>query len=89
VERLYVFLQEKSPAAAARAAETILSGANLLQTTPALGRLMSDETGRRELFLPFGAGAYVLRYRVEANTAVIIRVWHSRESRTSAHRSKN
>lgn len=43
---------------------------------------MSDDTGRRELFLAFGTGAYVLRYKMDvAGTVVIIRVWHSRENR--------
>lgn len=43
---------------------------------------LSDDTGRRELFLPFGAGSYVLRYRLDASgSVVVIRVWHSRENR--------
>ena len=40
---------------------------------------MDDDTGRRELVVPFGAGAYVLRYRVHRDTVIIIRVWHNRE----------
>lgn len=82
VERLHAFLQEKSLAAAQRAAQTILNGARLLETAPEAGRPMNDETGRRELFVAFGAGAYVLRYRIgAADTVIIIRVWHSREQR--------
>jgi plasmid stabilization system protein ParE len=82
VERLHAFLKEKNQEAAARAARTILEGAELLKTSPSLGRPMPDDTGRRELFVSFGAGAYVLRYMQEdANTVVIIRVWHSRENR--------
>jgi len=42
---------------------------------------MPDETGRRELFMAFGAGAYVLRYMPEKTGVVVIRVWHSREER--------
>ena len=84
IERLYTFLHEKSPEAAARAAQTILDGANLLQSSPSLGRAMPDETGRRELSLAFGAGAYVLRYKLESlDTVVIVRVWHRRENRNS------
>jgi plasmid stabilization system protein ParE len=60
---------------------TIDSGADSLEAFPELGRPMGDDTGRRELFVPFGAGAYVLRYRIHHNTAVIIRAWHSREER--------
>jgi plasmid stabilization system protein ParE len=82
IERLHSFLKEKSPEAAARAAKCILKGAILLKSTPNIGRPMPDETGRRELFIPFGAGAYVLRYMQEdKNTLVVIRVWHSREDR--------
>ncbi len=44
---------------------------------------MDDDTGRREWVVPFGAGAFVLRYmRDENDTVVIIRVWHSKENRT-------
>jgi plasmid stabilization system protein ParE len=82
LERLFEFLREHSPDAAARAAQTILDGADLLVTSPRLGRPMPDKTGRRELFVPFASGAYVLRYMLEhRNTPVIIRVWHSRELR--------
>jgi plasmid stabilization system protein ParE len=45
---------------------------------------MQDETGRRELFIPFGASAYVLRYMQEdKDTVVVVRVWHSREIRSN------
>ncbi len=82
VERLHSFLMTKSPVAAAEAAAAILGGVDLLKKMPALGRAMPDDTGRRELFIPFAAGAYVLRYMLEnEKTAVIIRVWHSREYR--------
>ena len=82
LERLFVFLREKNPSAAARAAQTILDGAHLLLTSPRLGRPMPDQTQRREMFIPFASGAYVLRYMLEDDTTpVIIRVWHSRESR--------
>lgn len=80
-QRLFDFLDDKSPAAAARAAQTILKGANALAEFPEVGRPMNDGTGRRELFIPFGAGSYVLRYILEGQTVFIIRVWHSRENR--------
>jgi len=83
IERLHSFLYDKSPEAAARAAESIFQGARLLKDNPSIGRPMSDDTGRREWFIPFGMGAYVLRYFLEnKETAVIIRVWHSRENKT-------
>jgi plasmid stabilization system protein ParE len=82
LERLFAFLRERNPSAAARATQTILDGADLLLTSPRLGRPMPDHTQRRELFLPFASSAYVLRYMLEDDdTPVILRVWHSREVR--------
>ena len=80
-ERLYGFLIGKDARAAARAMRAISSSADRLQDLPQVGRPMGDDTGRRELIVPFGAGAYVLRYRVHRDAVVIIRVWHSREVR--------
>lgn len=79
--RLYDFLFEKSEEAAAKAAQVILRGSSLLEESPRLGRPMADGTERRELFVPFGAGFYVLRYFLTGNTVVMVRVWHGREDR--------
>ena len=80
VERLHAFLLEQDRRAAARAAARILEGSEALAEHPRLGRPMGD--GRREWVVRFGAGAYVLRYRLTADgDPVIIRVWHSREVR--------
>ncbi len=80
--RLHEFLAEKDNGAAARCAGVILDGARLLESSPRIGRVLGDDTGRRELFMAFGAGAYVLRYKIDqSGTVVVIRVWHSRESR--------
>ena len=84
IDRLFEFLLEKNPGAARRAVLTIVEGANRLLAHPQSGSRMDDDTERRDLFLPFGAGAYVLRYRVHYETVVVIRVWHSREDRGQA-----
>jgi plasmid stabilization system protein ParE len=82
VGRLYEFLRDKDKQAADECILTVLDRTKLLKGSPRLGRPMPDETGRRELFIAFGAGAYVIRYRLEdTETVTIIRVWHSRESR--------
>ena len=81
-ERLYFFLLDKDSEAAKRAVSNILRGSKILKLTPRIGRPMPDDGNRRELFIAFGAGAYVTRYKLEGeNTVVIIRVWHSRENR--------
>ncbi|MFH1467109.1 MAG: type II toxin-antitoxin system RelE/ParE family toxin [Pseudomonadota bacterium] len=67
-------------AAARRAATAILEGAALLGEHPEAGRRLDD--ARREWFVPFAAGAYVLRSRLDPEgDPVVIRVWHSREDR--------
>ena len=82
-ERLYFFLLEKDTEAAEKAANSVLSGANLLKSSPRIGRYLPGDKDKRELFIAFGAGAYVIRYRLEEkDSVVIIRVWHSRENRT-------
>ena len=81
VARLYNFLAEKNRDAARRAASGIRHAARHLQAFPDAGAPMDDGV-RREVFVSFGAGAYVLRYRRNVKgDVVIIRVWHSRESR--------
>jgi plasmid stabilization system protein ParE len=81
VGRLYGFLIDSDAAAAERAVHAVLDGADKLQDHPEMGRPMDDDTSRRELVLPFGAGVYVLRYRIHRGTVVIIRAWHRREVR--------
>ena len=82
VERLYAFLLDKNAEAASQAAQTISQASLVLESSPRIGRSMPDNTGRRELSVSFGAGAYVLRYiLLEDDTVLIIRVWHSRENR--------
>lgn len=41
------------------------------------GKPLNDGTSRRELYLPFGSGAYVLCYRVDGEIVVIIRNRHA------------
>lgn len=82
VKRLHDFIKPNNPEAASRAARVILTGADRLQAAPHSGRPMGDDTPHRELFLPFGGGAYVLRYVLEhPDRVVIVRVWHDREDR--------
>ena len=81
LERLYDFLLDKDPSAAVRAIHTIGESVDKLIDFPEIGRPMGDESNRRELFISFGAGAYVLRYRIYRDTVFILRVWHSREVR--------
>jgi plasmid stabilization system protein ParE len=81
IERLVAFLDHHSVAAGNQAAELILQAARRLLQTPNIGRPL-DNSEMRDWFAPFGASAYVLRYRIDSkNDVFIIRVWHSREDR--------
>lgn len=81
IRRLHDFLLDTDSTAAGRAARAIRAGADRLLDSPEIGRPLADGTGRRELVIPFGAGAYVLRYRIHDDTVVVIRVWHGCEAR--------
>jgi plasmid stabilization system protein ParE len=81
VQRLRLFLDDKNTTAAARAGRVLQDGAKLLAGFQEAGYPMNDGTDRRELFLPFGASSYVLRYLIDGQTVVIVRVWHGRENR--------
>ncbi len=81
IKRLYDFLRDKNPTAANNAIRAIRTGARQLEDYPEAGRPMNDGTGRRELVMTFGAGGYVLRYMLDDQKVVIIRVWHGRENR--------
>ena len=81
IARLHEFLKHKNPDAASRAVDLLLKGADRLIDFPEIGKPLGDELKRRELFLAFGAGAYVLRYVLTEKNIVVIRVWHSRENR--------
>lgn len=80
LDRLLEVWRERGEAVGRRAAGASHKAARALRENHRLGRPMNDETERRELAVLFGAGAYVLRYRVAPNVAVVVlRVWHSRE----------
>jgi plasmid stabilization system protein ParE len=79
---LYDFLAEKNPTAARKGAEAIIRASHQLESFPAIGKPLTEESSTRELFVPFGHGAYVLRYRFDARGEVVVmRVWHGREQR--------
>ena len=79
LQRLFEHLKSVNPAAARKAAELICEGAQSLRKWPNRCRPMKDGSGRRELIIQFGSGAYVLRYVLEGDRIYVLRVWHSKE----------
>ena len=80
--RLREFLVGKDPAAADRAIAALIAAIESLDTFPERGRL-SGTLNMRELIVPFGRSAYVLRYAYSApnNEVTVVRIWHGRETR--------
>jgi plasmid stabilization system protein ParE len=82
LNRLHAFLADKNPPAATRAVARICGAAERLLSSPGVGRV-GPVDGTRELVVPFGKSAYVIRYSymTEANEVLILRIWHGREDR--------
>ena len=78
-QRLFNHLKSVNPVAARKAAALIRQGAQSLQEWPNRCRPMDDGSGRRELIIQFGSGAYVLRYVLDGELMYILRVWHAKE----------
>jgi plasmid stabilization system protein ParE len=80
--RLRDFLMDRNPVAAQRAATAIANAIRSLGIYPERGRL-SAVADARELIVPFGRSAYVVRYALltEVDEIVVLRVWHGREQR--------
>lgn len=83
IERLFQFLIDINPLAAQKAMLAIDEGGSLLTQTPYAGAPMDHNPEYRQLFVPFGKSAYVLRYRIDTQNDVlaVVRVWHGREKR--------
>ncbi|MDB2439728.1 type II toxin-antitoxin system RelE/ParE family toxin [Hellea sp.] len=81
LDRLHDYLLEFSETAADDAIMTILDASDKLLKHPALGRPYKDKSQYRELVIPFGQRAYILRYHPLNDTIIILRIWHGLEER--------
>ena len=79
VARLRAFILKKNPGAAAHAAKCIKEAAQILGDNPEAGKPVEELLSFRDLFIPFGNGNYIIRYRKVTNRVVIVRVRHSKE----------
>lgn len=81
LSRLRDFIQPDNPKAAMNAARRIIESASLLLDHPHLGHPMDDLPEFNELFIPFGRRGYVMRYRIDSGSIIILRIWRGREDR--------
>jgi plasmid stabilization system protein ParE len=80
LQRLRKFLQSKNPAAAKRAAETIVKALRVLGLQPLIGRPVQDMPDEfREWVIDFGDGGYVARYHIDGDTVTVLAVRHQKE----------
>lgn len=80
VQRLHRFLADKNANAAKRAVRAIRDGLKIVARRPGVGRPVEDmEPEYREWLIEFGDSGYVVLYRYDGQTAVILAVHHQRE----------
>jgi plasmid stabilization system protein ParE len=81
VQRVHRFLAEKNPDAATRAVRAIRQGVKVLAKQPGIGRPVEHmEPEFREWLIDFGDSGYVVMYRFEGATAVLLALRHQREA---------
>ena len=71
LDAIVTYVELFHPPAAERLAIRLIALADSLATYPNRGRVVGD--GRREMVI---VPPYVMRYQVEAERVVILRVWH-------------
>ncbi|RMH10309.1 MAG: type II toxin-antitoxin system RelE/ParE family toxin [Gammaproteobacteria bacterium] len=81
VQRLYRFLAQKDEDAARRAIKTIRAGVKILAHHPEAGRPVEDmDPAFREWLIDFGSSGYIVLYRFDGETAMILAVRHQKEA---------
>ena len=79
IARLYEFLELVNSAAAAKTVQTLSAAPNRILEHPRIGVRLDEFEDRevRRLLI----GAYEMRYELTFDEILILRVWHTRESR--------
>lgn len=81
VQRLHRFLADKNADAARRVVKAIRESVKVLAHQPGVGRPVEDmEPEYREWVINFGDSGYVVLYRYDGETAVILAVRHQKEA---------
>lgn len=78
--RLKEFIFQHNQEAARRAVRLIKAAAMQIATHPLIGKPVEGFPDYHEIVIPFGASGYVVRYRMQGDTALIIAVKHGKEA---------
>ncbi|MFI4956846.1 MAG: type II toxin-antitoxin system RelE/ParE family toxin [Gammaproteobacteria bacterium] len=81
LERLQQFIIQHNPRAAREIAVKVKGAVMHLVAHPELGRPVEDLPYFRDITIPFGAGGYLLRYRLVSEKIYIVSIRHVREDR--------
>jgi plasmid stabilization system protein ParE len=81
LDRFATFLHHQHPDLAGRDAPELIGRAEILRRHPKLGRPFTTRDEYRERVLQVLGGAYVLQYRYGGYAVLLLRVFHSRETR--------
>ncbi|MCK5355495.1 MAG: type II toxin-antitoxin system RelE/ParE family toxin [Methyloprofundus sp.] len=76
------FLKSKNPKAAKNAVKRIIEVTKLLVEQPYLGNPIDDMPEFQKINIPFGKYGYVLKYRLDGQKIVILRIWAGRQEKT-------
>lgn len=80
VQRIYRFLASKNMASAKRAIKAIREGVSVLAQKPNIGRPIENmEEEFRDWIIDFGDSGYVVRYRLNFDTIIILTLRHQKE----------
>lgn len=79
LQRLYDFLERDNQGAAARTVQSLARAPESLRENPRLGEQLFQFAPRevRRILV----GRYEIRYQVQADMIVVLRLWHTRENR--------
>jgi plasmid stabilization system protein ParE len=77
--RIVKFLEVKSKPVAKKTALSLIAYSERLQQHPRLGEQLFEFTNTE--VRRFIAGQYEMRYQVDLNELLILRIWHTREQR--------
>ena len=80
LQRLREFILPHNKEAAQRAVLLIRTAITPVTSNPRIGKPVENFPDYHDIFIPFGASGYVLRYRIQGDTIFIIAVKHCREA---------